>query len=51
MFIFNDMGFVVEEGFDIEDDFYNFMVLNFLVGYLVCELYDMFFFEVDEVGD
>ncbi len=49
--IFNDMGFVVEEGPDIEDDFHNFAALNFPEGHPARELHDTFFFEADEVGD
>lgn len=49
--IFVDMGFLIVEGLDIEIDELNFIVLNFFEGYLVCEMYDMFFFNEKEDGE
>lgn len=43
---FGEFGFIVEFGFEIEDDFYNFDVLNIVVDYLVCIDYDIFFFNL-----
>lgn len=42
--IFVDMGFVVVFGFEIEDDWYNFIVFNMFESYLVWVMYDMFYF-------
>lgn len=33
--IFECIGFVVVEGFEIEDDWYNFIVMNMLEDYFV----------------
>lgn len=46
--IFVDMGFVVVIGFEIEDQWYNFMVFNMFEIYLVCVMYDIFYLEVAE---
>lgn len=36
--IFECIGFVVVEGLEIEDDWYNFIVLNMLEDYFVCDM-------------
>jgi phenylalanyl-tRNA synthetase alpha chain len=46
--IFADMGFVVEEGPDIEDDFHNFTALNFPIGHPAREMHDTFYLPLDE---
>ncbi len=46
--IFADMGFTVEEGPDIEDDFYNFTALNFPPNHPAREMHDTFFFDEKE---
>ncbi|MBO6544265.1 MAG: phenylalanine--tRNA ligase subunit alpha [Alphaproteobacteria bacterium] len=42
--IFCDLGFAVEEGPDIESDFYNFEALNFPEGHPAREMHDTFYF-------
>ena len=46
--IFGDMGFSVEEGPDIEDDWHNFTALNFPEGHPARETHDTFFFNSQE---
>ena len=46
--IFADMGFVVAEGPDIEDDFHNFTALNFPIGHPAREMHDTFYLPDDE---
>jgi phenylalanyl-tRNA synthetase alpha chain len=46
--IFADMGFVVADGPDIEDDFHNFTALNFPVGHPAREMHDTFFLEATD---
>ncbi|AHA27730.1 phenylalanine--tRNA ligase subunit alpha [Candidatus Liberibacter americanus] len=41
--IFTDMGFIVEEGPDIETDYYNFGALNFPDGHPARQMHDTFF--------
>ncbi|MBL0848526.1 MAG: phenylalanine--tRNA ligase subunit alpha [Candidatus Liberibacter ctenarytainae] len=41
--IFTDMGFVIEEGSDIETDYYNFTALNFPDGHPARQMHDTFF--------
>ncbi|WP_333947507.1 phenylalanine--tRNA ligase subunit alpha [Candidatus Liberibacter brunswickensis] len=41
--IFRDMGFAVEEGSDIETDYYNFTALNFPDGHPARQMHDTFF--------
>ena len=43
--IFADLGFSVEEGPDIESDYYNFTALNFPEGHPAREMHDTFYFE------
>lgn len=43
--IFSEMGFVVREGPDIEDDFHNFTALNFPPDHPAREIHDTFFLE------
>lgn len=43
---FGEFGFIVVIGLEIEDDYYNFDVLNILGYYLVCVDYDIFWFDV-----
>lgn len=45
--IFDDMGFTVAEGPDIEDDFHNFTALNFPPGHPAREMQDTFFLPDD----
>jgi phenylalanyl-tRNA synthetase alpha chain len=45
--IFADMGFVVAEGPDIEDDFHNFTALNFPPGHPAREMHDTFYLPDD----
>ena len=45
--IFADMGFVVGEGPDIEDDFHNFTALNFPAGHPAREMHDTFYLPDD----
>jgi len=49
--IFSDMGFSVEEGPDIEDDFHNFTALNFPPGHPARDMHDTFFMAPDESGE
>jgi phenylalanyl-tRNA synthetase alpha chain len=51
--IFADMGFTVEEGPDIEDDFHNFTALNFPIGHPAREMHDTFYLPDDpnETGE
>lgn len=46
--IFDDMGFEVAEGPDIEDDFHNFTALNFPAGHPAREMHDTFYLPDDE---
>ena len=46
--IFCDLGFAVEEGPDIETDYYNFEALNFPEGHPARETHDTFFLEAQE---
>lgn len=48
--IFCDLGFAVEEGPDIESDFYNFEALNFPEGHPAREMHDTFYFNEREDG-
>ncbi|WP_420560647.1 phenylalanine--tRNA ligase subunit alpha [Tepidicaulis sp.] len=48
--IFGDMGFSVEEGPDIETDYYNFEALNFPEGHPAREMHDTFYFHEKEDG-
>ena len=41
--IFGEMGFVLAEGPDIEDDFHNFTALNFPPGHPAREMHDTFY--------
>jgi phenylalanyl-tRNA synthetase alpha chain len=45
--IFGEMGFTLEEGPDIEDDFHNFTALNFPVGHPAREMHDTFYLPDD----
>ncbi|MBU0799734.1 MAG: phenylalanine--tRNA ligase subunit alpha [Alphaproteobacteria bacterium] len=45
--LFADMGFVVNEGPDIEDDFHNFTALNFPPGHPAREMHDTFYLPDD----
>lgn len=36
--IFECIGFVVADDWEIEDDWYNFIVMNMLEDYLVCDM-------------
>ncbi len=51
--IFANMGFTVEEGPDIEDDYHNFTALNFPPGHPAREMQDTFFLpeDTDEQGE
>src|SRR5262249_46570357 len=50
--IFGEMGFTVEEGPDIETDFYNFTALNFPAKHPAREMHDTFFLNAkDEQGN
>ncbi len=51
--IFADMGFVVAEGPDIEDDWHNFTALNFPPGHPAREMHDTFYLpdDPDEKGE
>lgn len=49
--IFADMGFVVAEGPDIEDDFHNFTALNFPIGHPAREMHDTFYLPNDETKE
>ncbi len=46
--IFADMGFIVAEGPEIEDDWHNFTALNFPPGHPAREMQDTFFLPEDE---
>lgn len=46
--IFADMGFVLKDGPDIEDDFHNFTALNFPPGHPAREMHDTFYLPDDE---
>ncbi|MGK2742128.1 phenylalanine--tRNA ligase subunit alpha [Tepidicaulis sp. LMO-SS28] len=48
--IFGDMGFTVEEGPDVETDYYNFEALNFPEGHPAREMHDTFYFHPKEDG-
>jgi len=48
--IFCDLGFAVEEGPDIETDYYNFEALNFPEGHPAREMHDTFYFNEREDG-
>lgn len=43
---FGEFGFIVVIGLEIEDDYYNFDVLNIFGYYLVCVDYDIFWFDI-----
>ncbi len=45
--IFGSMGFVLDEGPDIEDDWHNFTALNFPVGHPAREMHDTFYLPDD----
>jgi phenylalanyl-tRNA synthetase alpha chain len=51
--IFADMGFVVADGPDIEDDFHNFTALNFPPGHPAREMHDTFYLpdDTEETGE
>lgn len=49
--IFSDMGFLVAEGPDIEDDFHNFTALNFPKGHPARDMHDTFFMTPDSEGE
>ena len=49
--IFAEMGFVVAEGPDIEDDWHNFTALNFPPKHPAREMHDTFFLQADETGE
>ncbi len=49
--IFADMGFSLAEGPDIEEDKYNFTLLNFPEGHPAREMHDTFFFNTKEDGE
>ncbi len=51
--IFGDMGFSLEEGPDIEDDYHNFTALNFPPGHPAREMHDTFYLpdDPDERGE
>lgn len=53
MSIFGSMGFELDEGPDIEDDFHNFSALNFPVGHPAREMHDTFYLpdDPDEQGE
>ena len=48
--IFADLGFAVEEGPDIETDYYNFTALNFPDGHPAREMHDTFYLHQREDG-
>lgn len=48
--IFADLGFTVEEGPDIETDYYNFTALNFPEGHPAREMHDTFYFHERQDG-
>lgn len=49
--IFADMGFVVKDGPDIEDDFHNFTALNFPEKHPARDMHDTFFMQPNEAGE
>ncbi|HWA00490.1 MAG TPA: phenylalanine--tRNA ligase subunit alpha [Caulobacterales bacterium] len=49
--IFGEMGFALEEGPDIESDWYNFTALNFPPKHPARDMHDTFFFQPDEKGE
>ncbi len=51
--IFGEMGFSLEEGTDIEDDYHNFTALNFPIGHPAREMHDTFYLPEDpeETGE
>jgi phenylalanyl-tRNA synthetase alpha chain len=49
--IFGQMGFVLEEGPDIETDFNNFTGLNFPPGHPARDMHDTFFFAPNDKGE
>ncbi len=51
--IFASMGFILDEGPDIEDDFHNFTALNFPIGHPAREMHDTFYLpdDADEQGE
>ncbi len=49
--IFADMGFMVAEGPDIENDFHNFTALNFPPSHPAREMHDTFFLEARQDGE
>jgi phenylalanyl-tRNA synthetase alpha chain len=46
--IFSSMGFILDEGPDIEDDWHNFTALNFPQGHPAREMHDTFYLPDDE---
>ena len=49
--IFAQMGFAMQTGPEIEDDFHNFTALNFPEGHPAREMHDTFFFPPDANGE
>lgn len=51
--IFGEMGFSLEEGPDIEDDYHNFTALNFPPGHPAREMHDTFYLpdDAEETGE
>jgi len=49
--IFGEMGFALEEGPDIESDWYNFTALNFPPKHPARDMHDTFFLPADEKGE
>ncbi|MES1156252.1 MAG: phenylalanine--tRNA ligase subunit alpha [Alphaproteobacteria bacterium] len=49
--IFGEMGFALEEGPDIESDWYNFTALNFPPKHPARDMHDTFFLPTDEKGE
>jgi phenylalanyl-tRNA synthetase alpha chain len=49
--IFAGLGFVLAEGPDIEEDRYNFTMLNFPEGHPAREMHDTFFLDADHNGE
>lgn len=41
--LFIGMGYIVEEGFEVEMDYYNFELFNLLKEYFVCDMQDSFY--------
>jgi len=49
--IFADMGMRLEEGPDVEEDWYNFTALNFPAGHPAREMHDTFFLDAEHEGE